>query len=130
MNDPIADMLTGITNASMVGKTQAQIPASKLKKQILLVLKKLGYITDFEEVGDGVRRAFVITLHYDAQGRPAIKETKRVSRLSNRVYLGYRKIRPVKYGHGHMILSTPEGIMTEREAREKHIGGEALFTIW
>ena len=130
MNDPIAEMLTGITNASMVGKPHADIPASKFKKQILLVLKKLGYITDFEEVGEGVKRAFRVTLRYDAQGRPAIRETKRVSRLSRRVYLGYRKIRPVKYGHGYMILSTPEGIMTEQEARGKQIGGEALFTIW
>ncbi|MFW0871133.1 MAG: 30S ribosomal protein S8 [Patescibacteria group bacterium] len=130
MNDPIADMLTGISNASMVGKTRVEVPASKFKKQILLVLKKLGYITDFKEVGDGVRRDFEIVLRYDAQGRSAITKAKRVSRLSKRSYLGYRKIRPVKYGHGHMIISTPEGIMTEKEARDKHIGGEALFTIW
>jgi small subunit ribosomal protein S8 len=130
MNDPIADMLTGITNASMVGKHEVQIPASKFKKQILLVLKKLGYITDFEEVGDGAKRAFKISLRYNAQGKSVINETRRVSRLSKRMYLGYRKIRPVKYGHGHMILSTPEGIMTEQEARKKKIGGEALFIIW
>ena len=130
MNDTISDMLIGIKNASMVGRPQARVPVSKFKKQVLLVLKKLGYIVDFQEVGQGVAREFEISVAYDASGRPVIKGLNRVSKLSKRVYLGYRKIMPVKYGHGHMILSTPEGIMTEQEARSRKLGGEALFIIW
>lgn len=130
MNDAISQMLIGIKNASMVGKEHAYVPVSKFKKQILLMLKKLGYITDFEEVGEGVKKQFKISVAYDAQGKAVMNDVKRVSKLSKRVYLGYRTIKPVKYGHGHMVLSTPEGIMTETEARTKQIGGEALFIIW
>ena len=130
MNDAIAEMLIGIKNASMVGKPHAFVSVSKFKKQILLMLKKLGYITDFEEIGDGVKKQFKISVAYDASGKPVLNDVRRVSKLSKRVYYGYRKIMPVKYGHGHMILSTPEGIMTEREARSKKIGGEALFIIY
>ncbi len=130
MNDTISQMLIGIKNASMVGKEHAYVPVSKFKKQILLVLKKLGYITDFEEVGEGVKKQFKISVAYDTQGCPRLNEVKRVSKLSRRVYVGYRTIMPVRYGHGYMIISTPQGIMTEMEARKKKIGGEALFIIW
>lgn len=130
MNDAISEMLIGIKNASLVGKPEAFVSVSKFKKQILLVLKKLGYVADFEEVGEGVKKQFKIAVAYDSKGNPVMNDVKRVSKLSKRVYVGYRKIMPVKYGHGHMILSTPEGIMTETEARKKKIGGEALFIIW
>ena len=130
MNDAISEMLIRIKNASMVGKPDALVSASKFKKQILLVLKKLGYITDFEEVGEGVKKNFKVTLAYDSKGKSAITDVKRLSKLSRRMYVGYRGIKPVKYGYGHMILSTPAGIMTEVEARKQKIGGEALFIIW
>jgi len=130
MNDKISELLIGIKNASLVGKTHAFVPASKLKKQVLLVLKKLNYVDDFEEVGEGVQKQFKIAIAYNRTGAPRMTEVKRVSKLSKRVYTGYRNIMPVKYGHGHMVLSTPEGLMTESEAREKKIGGEALFIIW
>jgi len=130
MNDKISELLIGIKNASLVGKTHAFVPASKLKKQVLLVLKKLNYVDDFEEVGEGVAKQFKIAVAYDSKGNPRMTEVKRVSKLSKRVYVGYRNIMPVKYGHGHLVLSTPEGLMTESEAREKKIGGEALFIIW
>lgn len=114
----------------MVGREHTCVPVSKFKKQILLVLKKLGYINDFEEIGEGVKKQFSITIAYDSKGHPVMHEVKRVSKLSKRVYTGYRNIRPTKYGHGHTILSTPEGIMTEMEAKKKKIGGEALFIIY
>jgi len=130
MNDKIAELLTGIKNAGMVGKPHAVVPVSKFKKQILLVLKRLGYIADFEEVGEGVHKNFKVAIAYHKDGTPRVQGAKRVSKLSRRMYVGYRDILPVKYGHGAMILSTPEGIMTEGEAKAKKLGGEALFIIW
>lgn len=130
MNDKISELLIGIKNASLVGKSHAYVPVSKYKKQILLVLKKLGYIVDFEEIGEGVTKQFKIEIAYDAKKQARLHGVKRVSKLSKRVYLGYRNIMPVKYGHGQMIVSTPDGLMTESEARAKKLGGEALFIIW
>lgn len=130
MNDKISEVLIGIKNAAMVGKPHAFVSVSKFKKQILLVLKKLDYIVDFEEVGEGVKKQFKIEVAYDKKGKPRMTDVKRVSKLSRRMYTGYRSVLPVKYGHGHMVLSTPEGIMTEQEARTKKIGGEILFIIW
>ena len=130
MNDKISEVLIGIKNAGMVGNPHAFVSVSKFKKQILLVLKRLGYITDFEEVGEGVNKQFKIAVAYDSKGKPRMTDAKRVSKLSRRMYTGYRSMMPVKYGHGHMVLSTPEGIMTEHEAKKKKIGGEMLFIIW
>jgi len=130
MNDKISELIIAIKNAGMTGNTHATLPASKFKKSVLLVLKKEGYITDFEETGKGVEKSFSIELKYDKDGNSAITDVKRVSKLSKRVYKGYRDILPVKYGHGHMILSTPKGIMTALQAKKEKTGGEALFIIW
>ena len=94
------------------------------------MLKKNQYITDFKEVGEGVKKQFEIEVAYDQSGNSRIQDIKRVSKLSQRIYKGYRNIKPVKYGHGMMIMTTPQGIMSETEARDKKLGGEALFIIW
>jgi len=130
MNDKVSELLTAIKNAGMAGNTHAVVPASKLKKAILMNLKKEGYIVDFTEEGKTPKQSFSIEIKYKKEKKPYINGVKRVSKLSNRIYRGYRDIMPVKYGYGHMILSTPEGIMTDVEARAKKLGGEALFIIW
>ena len=101
-----------------------------MREGIDLVLKKHGYITDFEETGEGVNKQFKITIAYAGDNEPRVHEAKRVSKLSRRIYSGYRNLKPVKYGHGMMVMSTPQGLMTESEARKAKIGGEALFIIW
>jgi len=114
MNDKISELIISLKNAGLVGKSTASVPASKLKKNVLLLLKKEGYIAD----------------SYNKDGTPKIKDLKRVSKLSVRKYSGYRDIRPVKYGHGLAVLSTPLGIISGKDARSKKVGGELLFTIW
>ena len=114
----------------MAGRPTASVPASKLKKNVLLLLKKEGYIMDFEEVGKGVAKSFTVKIAYNKDGTPKITDLRRVSKLSVRKYAGYRDLRPVKYGHGLSVLSTPMGIISGKEARAKKVGGEILFTIW
>lgn len=130
MNDKISELIISLKNAGLVGKSTASVPASKLKKNVLLLLKKEGYIADFEEVGKGVAKSFTVKIAYNKDGTPKIKDLKRVSKLSVRKYSGYRDIRPVKYGHGLAVLSTPLGIISGKDARSKKVGGELLFTIW
>ncbi len=130
MNDKISELIISIKNAGMAGNKTTEVPASKLKKSVLMLLKKEGYITDFEEKGKDVTKAFVITIAYKKDGTPKISDVKRVSKLSRRSYVGYRDLRPVKYGHGLAVLSTPLGVISGSEARAKKVGGEVLFTIW
>jgi len=130
MNDKISELIISLKNAGLAKNATASVPASKLKKNVLLLLKKEGYITDFEEVGKGVTKSFTVEIAYNKDGTPKITEVKRVSKLSVRKYAGYRDIRPVKYGHGLSVLSTPLGIISGKDARSKKVGGELLFTIW
>jgi len=130
MNDKISELIISLKNAGMAGKTTASVPASKLKKNVLLLLKKEGYVTDFEEVGKGVTKSFDVTIAYNKNKTPKIKDVKRISKLSVRKYVGYRDIRSVKYGYGLSVFSTPLGIISGKDARAKKVGGELLFTIW
>jgi len=126
VNDPLADMLVRLKNASRVGKTHVQVPFSKMKLAIAEVLAKEGYVG---EVGKEKNHALTISLAYK-NGRPVIGGTKRISKPSRRMYLGVRDVRPVKRGHGLLVLSTPKGIMTGAQAKATRTGGEALFEIW
>ena len=130
MNDKISELIIGLKNAGMAGKTHMSVPASKLKKNILLLLKKEGYIVDFSEEGKGVAKTLSVEVAYNKDGSSKITDVKRVSKLSVRKYRGYRDLRPVKYGHGLSVLSTPAGIISGKEAKSKKVGGELLFTIW
>lgn len=130
MNDKISELIISLKNAGMAGRPTASVPASKLKKNVLLLLKKEGYINDFSEEGKGVTKTFTVEVAYKKDGTPKITDVRRVSKLSRRTYIGYRDIRPVKYGHGLSALSTPLGIISGKEAKSKKVGGELLFTIW
>lgn len=128
MQDPIADMLTRIRNAQAVGEKQVIMPGSTLKMSILKVLKEEGYIENFEKIeSDGKSDIKVFLKYY--QGRPVIEKIKRVSRTSLRVYRGSDQLPVVRAGMGIAIVSTPNGVMTERAARAQNVGGEVLCTV-
>lgn len=128
MSDPIADMLTRIRNAQMVEKGAVSMPASKLKAAIAQVLKDEGYIDGYAIVGEGPQRRLEIALKYYA-GRPVIEQLERVSRPGLRVYKGRQELPSVMNGLGVAIVTTPQGVMTDRKARQAGIGGEVLCYV-
>ena len=128
MSDPIADMLTRIRNAQMVGHTEVAMPASRLKTSIAKVLKDEGYIEDFALRENGVMKELRIALKYYA-GRPVIERLERVSKPGLRVYKSRDAIPRVMNGLGVAILSTSRGVMTDRKARADGVGGEVLCIV-
>lgn len=128
--DPLANMLTILRNAGAVGKETVSVPYSKMKESIAEVLEKKGYITGYKKTGKKANKKLVITLAYREDGTHKITKAQRISKPARRLYTGVRDLRPVRQGYGHLVLSTPKGIMTDDEAREENVGGEALFTIW
>jgi small subunit ribosomal protein S8 len=128
MSDPIADMLTRIRNAQMVGHAEVAMPASRLKASIAKVLKDEGYIEDFALRENGTRKELRIGLKYYA-GRPVIERLERVSKPGLRVYRGRDDIPKVMNGLGVAILSTSRGVMTDRKARADGVGGEVLCFV-
>jgi len=128
MHDPIADMLTRIRNAQMVNKPRVAMPASKLKSAIAKVLKDEGYIEDFVVQENGGKPQLEIGLKYYA-GRPVIESIDRVSSPGLRVYRGSQAIPKVMNGLGVAIVSTSQGVMTDRKARAAGIGGEVLCVV-
>ena len=128
MSDPIADMLTRIRNAQMVEKTSVAMPSSKLKVAIAKVLKDEGYIENFALRGDAEKAELEIELKYYA-GRPVIERIERVSRPGLRVYKGRDAIPQVQNGLGVAIVTTPQGVMTDRKARASGVGGEVLCYV-
>ena len=130
MNDPIGDMLTRIRNARMRGKSTVSTPASKLRAWVLDVLADEGYIRGYEKTTstDG-HGAIEISLKY-FDGVPVIRELKRVSKPGRRVYLGVKDIPQVRQGLGVSIVSTPQGVMSDANARAKNVGGEVLCTVF
>ena|ERR1700722_18730519 len=128
MQDPIADMFTHIRNAQMVGKSTITMPFSKLKLQIAEVLKKEGYIEDCGRLEDAEKPTLFINLKY-YHGQPVIELIKRVSRPGLRVYKKRDKLPQVQNGLGVAIISTPQGIMSDRYARHLKLGGEVLCYV-
>ena len=128
MHDPIADMLTRIRNAQLVGHSQVTMPASRLKGAIAQVLKDEGYIEDFALRENGTRKELAIALKYYA-GRPVIERLERVSKPGLRVYKGRNDLPRVLNGLGVAILSTSRGVMTDRKARADGLGGEVLCIV-
>ena len=128
MTDPIADMLTRIRNAQLVGHADVRMPCSKLKVSIAKVLKDEGYIDDFAVREGGVMKELHIALKYYA-GRPVIEKLERVSKPGLRVYKGRNDIPRVMNGLGVAILSTSRGVMTDRKARADGVGGEVICIV-
>ena len=126
--DQIANMLIAIKNGGLVNKTTVTVPSSNMKVAILELLKKEGYIKTFIVHGD-VKKTVEIVLEY-VKGTSRINGVARVSKMSKRVYTGVKGISSFKYGHGMTVLSTPKGILSDKQARKELVGGESLFTIW
>jgi len=127
--DVIADMLTIIRNAQAVNKEAVSIPYSKVKMSIAEILAKEGFIKDAARRGKKNRRTISVSLKYDEDGVPAVMHIGRVSKLSKRVYLPLKQIRPVRRGCGIQILTTPKGILTNKEAKKEKVGGEVICEV-
>lgn len=130
MTDPIADMLTRIRNASLARHQSVLIPTSKIKMNLARLLKDEGYIRDFDTPAEMDGRMFRVWLKYGPDKRPVLSGLRRVSKPGLRVYSKRKDIPMVLNGLGVSILSTPQGLMTGREAWHKNIGGEVLCYIW
>ena len=127
--DQISNLITSLKNASKAGKDSVTFTHTKLKAAILDSLVREGYIVSVEKDGKGISKTLVATLA-NKEKSSTIEGVKRVSKFSRRIYKGVNDIRPVKNGSGTLILSTPKGIISDKEARKNNIGGEALFEIW
>jgi small subunit ribosomal protein S8 len=129
--DPLADMLARIRNAAMAQHESTRVPASKLKKAVAEILKQEGFISDVQEhTGDRGHPELKLVLKYAGGRRAAFEGIKRVSRPGRRVYVGHESIPRVLSGLGVSILSTSRGVMTDRDARTKKVGGELLCEVW
>ncbi len=129
LSDHISDMINQIKNAGAAGKETLSIPYSEFKASILELLEKKGYIMSVAKRGKKVHKSLDIALAY-VESVPKIQGMKRISRVSGRVYKGAEEMRPVKHGHGMLVMTTPKGIMAGSDAKKQNIGGEALFEIW
>lgn len=130
MTDPIADMLTRIRNANLVGHEKVEIPGSNIKRSIAEILKREGYIRDAEFVADDKQGVIRVFMKYGKNQERVITGVKRISKPGLRVYASHDNIPRVLGGLGTAILSTSRGIVTDKEARKLHIGGEVLCYIW
>ena len=130
ITDPVADMLTRIRNASSAKHDTVDVPASNLKKAIAQILLDEGYIKAFNLVENGNQGIIHITLKYMAKKAPVISGLKRVSKPGLRIYAGAEELPKVLKGLGIAIVSTSKGVMTDKKARENHIGGEVLAFVW
>lgn len=130
VTDPIGDLLVRLKNGSQRRFETITVPTSKLKRAILEILRKEGYVNTIEEgVVDG-HPVLQVHLKYVGEGQPMITGLERVSRPGRRVYVGSEEIKKVRNGIGMSILSTSKGIMTDHESRKNHIGGEVLCSVW
>lgn len=126
VTDPIADFLVRLRNAGMTGKESVAIPTSKMTSALATLLEKEGYVAGVAKKKGG---PITVSLAYK-NNRPVITGAKRISKPSRRMYMSVKEIKPVKRGHGLLVLSTPAGVLSGKEAREKKVGGEILFEIW
>jgi len=129
MTDPIADMLTRIRNAVRVERPQVEMPVSKVKRGLAEVLKREGYIWDWEEVESKPANQLRVHLKYGPNGEHVIQEIVRKSKPGRRIYRGAREIDKLMNGLGISILSTPKGILSDRECRKANVGGEILCSV-
>jgi small subunit ribosomal protein S8 len=129
-SDPIADLLTRIRNASRAEHEKVDIPASRLKTRIVELLKEEGFVRNFRLIDDRKQGTLRVYLKYGAGGEKLISGLVRVSRPGRRVYVGKEKVPSILGGMGVAILSTPRGVMTDRETRKQGLGGEVLAYVW
>nr|QCI05893.1 ribosomal protein S8 [Dasysiphonia japonica] len=131
VNDIISDMLTRIRNANLAKHQIVQITSTKLTKNIIKVLKEEGFIYEFEEVGENIKNNLIVSLKYRGKNKkPVITELKRISKPGFRVYANHKNLPKVLGGMGIAVISTSQGIMTDKNARHIGLGGEILCYIW
>ncbi len=130
MSDPIADFLTRIRNACQASKEEVTIPASNQKARLAEILRDEGYIDDFTRVPDKLQGLLIVKLRYADDGKKIIRGLKRESRPGRRVYVGSDNLPRVRNGLGTAIISTSHGILTDKQARRRKVGGEYLCSIW
>ncbi len=130
ITDPIADMLTRIRNANSAKHDQVDVPASNMKKAIAEILLAEGYIKNYQIIDDGTQGIIRIALKYNAGKERVIQGLRRVSKPGLRVYAGADELPRVLKGLGIAIISTSKGVMTDKKAREAHVGGEVLAFVW
>jgi small subunit ribosomal protein S8 len=130
MTDPIADMLTRIRNANRIGNRRASMPASRLKVSIAEVLSQEGFIAGYQVLEKAPASELQIDLKYGPDGERVIRRIDRVSKPGRRVYTGARDLQPVLRGLGCYVLSTPKGVVSDRTARERGVGGEILCKVY
>ena len=129
MTDPIADMLTRIRNAAHARQKRVDMPVSRVKQEIARILKDGHFIQDYKILDDGHHGVLRLYLKY-YEDRPVIRSLKRVSRPGRRIYKGATELRPVRNGLGLAIVSTSQGMMTDRQARAARVGGEVMALVW
>lgn len=127
--DTIGDFIIRLKNAGAVGHEVVSLPHSRLKEAVANKLAEAGYVTSVKVEGKDAKKVLEVTLRYEA-GKHAINDVQRISKPGRRLYAKVDEIYPVKFGQGHLILSTPKGILTDREAKASKVGGEQLFKIW
>ncbi|MGP1495847.1 MAG: 30S ribosomal protein S8 [Treponema sp.] len=129
-SDPVADMLTKVRNAAVARHEKVDIPASKLKLEIVKIMKTEGYIKNFKKVQEDGKSVIRIILRYDDSNNPVIHGVKKISTPGRRVYSGYKDLPRVFNGYGTIIVSTSSGVTTGKKASEKMVGGELICSIW
>ncbi len=130
ISDPIADMLTKIRNAGLAKHEKVDIPTSKLKLEIVKILKTEGYIKNFKKISQDTQNSIRIFLKYDDNENPVIHGIQKVSKPGRRIYRGYKEMPRVFNGYGTLIVSTSDGVTTGKKAVEKRVGGELICTVW
>ena len=132
MTDPIADLLTRIRNAMRAGHDSVEVPSSRVKESLIKVLIAEGYLQDVKRVKpkEGAGDCLRILLKFDKDKRPVITGIRRISRPGRRIYVGIDEITPIRKGLGVNVLSTPKGILVDREAKKAKVGGELICSVW
>ncbi len=130
MTDPVADMLTRIRNANALMRNEVSMPSTAIKINIADVLKREGFIKDFEIITRPLQNELKVTLKYGPEGEKVIRNIKRTSKPGSRVYRGYEDLPVILSGQGVAVVSTNQGMLSDRECREKKVGGEVLCTVY
>lgn len=129
-SDPIADLLTRIRNGVHARKTSVEIPMSKIKLEVVKILQNEGFLAGHEITTESKFPTIKVHLKYDTKRKPVIQHLQRVSKPGLRVYRAHDELRPIRSGLATRVLTTSQGVMTDREARRRHIGGEVLCEVW
>jgi len=130
VSDPVADMLTKIRNASRAGFDRVDIIPSKLKLEIIKVMKNEGYVKNFKKIQQDGKNYIRLFLKYDETEKPIIRGIEKISTPGKRIYSGYKEMPRVRNGYGTIVVSTSSGVTTGKKAAEKRIGGELICSIW